>query len=228
MSNKLMRSSDSELAAFLDKVRSLPAATGQGRLIFAMDATASRQPTWDQACHLQGEMFQAASRVGGLSVQLAWYRGMGEFETSDWFSDATSLVHRMTGVQCAGGLTQIGRVLDHAILESRKHRINALVLVGDCVEERPAELYRRGGQLGVLGIPLFVFHEGGEPGAAAVLRELCSISGGAYCRFDQGSAAQLQALLSAVAVYAAGGRAALENFSRQQSGNVKQLVHQLK
>lgn len=228
MANKLVRSSDSEVAAFLEQARSLPVGTGHGRLIFALDATASRQPTWDQACQLQGDMFRAASQVGGLNVQLVWYRGVGEFDASDWFSDATALVNRMTRVACAGGLTQIGRVLDHTVGESRRQRVNALVFVGDCVEESSADLYRRGGRLGVLGIPLFAFHEGGEPGAAAVLRELCSLTSGAYCAFDQGSAAQLKALLSAVAVYAAGGRNALEHFARRQGESVKQLIHQLK
>lgn len=228
MSNQLTPSSATEVAAFLKQVNALPAKMGQGRLIFALDATASRQPTWDQACELQGTMFEAVSQIGGLQVQLVWYRGQGEFKASHWFSTATSLMHCMTGVRCAGGLTQIRRVLDHAARESKYHPINALVFIGDCVEEPPDELYQRGGQLALLGIPLFSFHEGGELGAASVLRELSSLTGGAYCPFDQGSAAQLKALLNAVAVYAAGGRAALEHFSHNQGKIVKQLVHQIK
>jgi hypothetical protein len=228
MSNELTPSSATDVAAFLKQVCALPAKTGQGRLIFALDATASRQPAWDQACELQGAMFEAVSQVGGLQVQLVWYRGQGEFKASRWFATAAPLKQYMVQVRCAGGLTQIQRVLDHAALESKQHPINALVFVGDCVEESPAELYTRGGQLALLGIPVFSFHEGGELGAAAVLRELSSLTGGAYCPFDQGSAAQLKALLSAVAVYATGGRAALEHFSRNQGKIVKQLVHQIK
>lgn len=56
-----------------------PASGRPGRLIFAIDATASRQPSWDRACQLQGEMFLAVRDVGGLAVSLAYYRGFQEF-----------------------------------------------------------------------------------------------------------------------------------------------------
>src|SRR3546814_9870581 len=41
----------------------------RGRLIFAMDATASREPTWDRACRLQGEMFKETAALGGRSEE---------------------------------------------------------------------------------------------------------------------------------------------------------------
>ena len=45
---------------------------GRGRLIFALDATASREPTWDRACRIQGEMFEATAALGGLDIQLVF------------------------------------------------------------------------------------------------------------------------------------------------------------
>ena len=58
-----------EVADFLDKLKRAPVAHtggGRGRLIFALDATASREPTWDRACRIQGEMFEAtAARSAG-------------------------------------------------------------------------------------------------------------------------------------------------------------------
>ena len=44
-------SSDAEVADFLAKVKALDAVAGgeRGRLVFAMDATMSREPTWDMA-----------------------------------------------------------------------------------------------------------------------------------------------------------------------------------
>ena len=81
------------------------------RLIFAIDATASRQPTWEMATKLTAEMFQA---VGGLELQLVYYRGEREFVASRWMSDATSLTAAMSCVRCDAGPTQIGRVLAHA------------------------------------------------------------------------------------------------------------------
>ena len=221
-------SSAHEVADFLSKVAAYPAVnSGQGRLIFALDATASRQPTWDKACHIQGEMFTETANLGGLNIQLVWYRGMGEFDAEPWLNKGADLLQRMNTVFCAGGITQIGRVLNHAIQETRKHRINAVVFVGDCMEEEPKELFGLAGQLGVLGVPVFIFHEGAEPLAAGTFREIAHLSRGAYCSFDAGSAQQLKELLSAVAVYAAGGRKALEDFGHRKGGMALQLTYQV-
>jgi hypothetical protein len=224
-------STDSQIAEFVRQVRSMPAVAtqrGQGRLVFALDATASRQPTWDQACQLQGEMFVETAAIGSLAIQLVWYRGIGEFDAGPWVNDADALLKRMSRVFCAGGLTQIGRVLNHTIQETRRHRINALVFVGDCVEESPDELSGLAGQMGLLGVPAFIFHEGGEPSAARVFREIARLTRGAYCCFDAGSAKQLRDLLSAVAVYAAGGLPALEDFGNRRGGAALHLTHQIK
>ena len=44
-------SSRREINAFLNRVKAAPAVSGgRGRLIFSLDATMSRQPTWDAAC----------------------------------------------------------------------------------------------------------------------------------------------------------------------------------
>lgn len=224
------RSSDAEVAAFLRKVASLPARTqaARGRLIFALDATASRQPTWDRACQLQGEMFAEVAGLGGLAIELVWYRGMGEFAATPWLTQASDLLARMRGVTCRGGLTQLDRVLDHAIHETREQRINALVFVGDCCEESVDRLCEQAGQLGLLGVPAFLFHEGSDPTAALAFREIARLTGGACCAFDAGSARQLRELLAAVAVYAAGGQQALEDFGRRTGGLALRLTHQMR
>jgi hypothetical protein len=115
----------------------------------------------------------------------------------------------MTRVTCAGGYTQIRKVLSHAREEAGRKPVNALVYVGDCMEEDVDDLCGRAGELALLGVPAFLFQEGGDTRAERAFREIARLTKGAYCRFDAGSAAQLQALLSAVAVYAAGGRKAL-------------------
>lgn len=228
MANRLTTSSDSEVVQFLQKAARTPvAAKLSGRLIFALDATASRQPTWDRACQLQGDMFAATADIGGLAVQLVWYRGYGEFQAEPWLSQAADLQRRMTSVQCRGGLTQIGRVLEHATRETRLHRVNALVLVGDCLEEAVDPLCHQAGQLGLLGVPAFVFQEGDDPDATLGFREIARLTRGAYCTFDKGSARQLRELLTAVAVYATGGRPALEEFGRRHGGLARQLTRQL-
>jgi hypothetical protein len=223
-------SSAGQVDAFLKKLAAMPAvrpAGPRGRLIFALDATASRQPTWDQACMIQAQMFQAVGQMGGLDVQLVYYRGFHEFEAFPWLDNAAALTQRMTGVFCLGGRTQIARVLKHAIAETKGKRVNALVFVGDCMEEPADNLCHMAGQLGVLGLPIFLFHEGREPLAAATFQQLARLSGGAYCPFDAGSAQQLTELLRAVAVYAAGGLKALQDYSRNAGGKTLLLTRQL-
>ncbi len=224
------KSSKAAIDAFVERVRSTPAikAGGErGRLIFAMDATASREPSWDRACQIQGEMFSETAALGGLDIQLCYYRGFGEFEASAWLSSAEALLQRMTSVTCRGGYTQIEKVLRQAISETRAKKVQALVFVGDCMEEDVDKLCHLAGQLGVLGVPAFLFHEGAEPGAQRAFKEIARLTRGAYCPFDASSAAQLRDLLSAVAVYAAGGQAALQDFSKARGEVVRRLTRQL-
>ena len=216
--------------AFLQKVAATPvvkSSDAQGRLLFAMDATASREPMWDQACHLQGEMFQQTAKLGGLSVQLCYFRGFAEFHASHWSNSAEALLEKMATVRCLGGHTQIEKVLKHAIKEARQKKLNALVFVGDCVEENVDKLCQLAGQLKLLGVPVFLFHEGNDKQAESAFRQIAQLSGGAYCAFNASSAQQLKALLSAVAVYAAGGKTALSDFSKGAGSLVKQLTQQM-
>ena len=223
------RSSAVEVDAFLDKVKTLAVSEksgARGRLIFAMDATMSRQPTWDMALDLQAGMFTAVQAVGGIDVQLVYFRGFGECRSSKWVKNPESLAKLMTQVSCRGGHTQIGRVLSHAHNETGKTKVNALVYVGDCMEENIDDLSAVAGELGLLGMPAFLFQEGNDATAETAFREIARLTGGAYCRFDAGSAAQLRELLSAVAVYAAGGRKALEDYSGAKRG-ARALLEQL-
>ncbi|MAF49743.1 MAG: VWA domain-containing protein [Rhodospirillales bacterium] len=225
------KSSKDDVQDFLRKVAQTPVrkSSGErGRLIFALDATASREPTWDHACHLQAEMFHETSTLGGLEIQLAFYRGFGEFKATKWTSDPDTLLRQMTGVHCLAGETQIGKVLRHAVSETKKRKVDALVFVGDCVEEDVDKLGAIAGELGILGTPAFLFQEGGDPIAEFAFRQIAKLTNGAYCPFDSGSAKTLRELLRAVAVFAAGGRAALENFAKSEGGAVLQIAHQVK
>jgi hypothetical protein len=210
-----------EVEAFLRQVKSMPAvraAGGRGRLIFALDATASREATWDRACRLQGEMFEAAAGLGGLDVQLVFFRGFNECKASRWLGSADELHRAMSHVSCVGGETQIGRVLAHAQKEARAHKVNALVFVGDAMEEKVDALAQQAGELGLLGVPVFVFKEGGEEIAARAFRQIAKLSGGAYFPFDAASAQQLRQLLGAVAAFAAGGQRALADYGKRAGG----------
>lgn len=224
------KTSPASVDDFLRKVAEMPApaAVGRGRLIFAMDATASRERTWREASRIQEDMFLETARLGGLDVQLVYYRGFNECKASRWLSDADSLLACMRKVDCVGGQTQIGRVLRHCLAATRSQRVNALVFVGDCMEENVDDLCAVAGELGLLGVPVFLFHEGDDQVAARAFAQIAKLTGGACCRFDSSSPAQLKALLGAVAVYAAGGRKALADYGRRQGGIVLQLTHQMK
>jgi hypothetical protein len=220
-----------DVAAFLAKVAAMPKVHkvgAKGRLLFALDATASREPTWDQACKIQGEMFEVTASLGGLEVQMAYYRGFGEFHAGRWAASGNELIKDMTGVRCLAGQTQIHRVLRHAVAETRRKRVGAVVFVGDALEEDIDAIAATAGELGLLGVPVFMFHEGGNARVAQGFKHVATLTKGAYCAFDLSSARMLKELLAAVAVYAAGGRQALADYSKRAGPEVKLLTAQLK
>ena len=223
-------SRSAEVDAFLRDLERAPKPPpgGRGRLIFALDATASREPTWDRACRLQGEMFEATASLGGLDVKLLYYRGFNECKASRWMASAAELHRVMRSVSCIGGETQIERVLAHALAETKKQRVGALIFVGDAMEENVDRLCRLAGELGLNGVPIFLFHEGNNPIAGRAFQEMARLSRGAYLRFDASSAERLKDLLGAIAVYAAGGYRALADYSEKKGGEVLRLTTQLR
>jgi hypothetical protein len=224
-------SARAEIDAFLAQVRTLgPAASGgqRGRLIFALDATMSRQPTWDTACQLQAGMFREAAAIGGLNVQLVYYRGFGECRASGWVAQPDKLAELMSRIDCRGGHSQIGKVIAHAKRETQKTKVQAVVFVGDAMEEKLDELCQSAGELGLLGVPTFMFQEGYDPVAEKAFREIARLTRGAYSRFDPGAAHQLGELLRAAAAYAAGGMRALSDLSARRDPGAIKLIQQMR
>jgi hypothetical protein len=178
---------DSFLADLRQRRRSLvDKPLARGRLIFGLDATASRQPTWDTACQLQAEMFREATAVGGLELQLVFYRGLEECRASKWIANSEQLARTMSQIMCNAGQTQIEKVLTHAQKETKLLRVSALVFVGDAMEESPDTLAHEANTLGRLGVPAFMFQEGHDPITEQAFREMARLSRGAYGRFDPG------------------------------------------
>ncbi|MEX0955996.1 MAG: VWA domain-containing protein [Rhizobiaceae bacterium] len=220
------QSSGSEVDAFVRQARALATpGDGKGRLILALDATMSRQPTWDLACKLQAEMFDTVGKTGGLNVQLVYFRGFGECRASRFVADTGALKDLMISIDCRGGHTQIGKVLSHALKETRREKVNALVYIGDAMEEEVDALAAKAGELGLHGVPIFAFQEGHDASAESALKELARLTRGAWFRFDRSAAATLSRLLSAVAVYATGGLRALEARGRPED---RQMIEHLK
>ena len=220
------RSSSKAIADFLRKADALPARREQAaqRLIFALDATASRQASWNQARALHAEMFEVSENLGGLMVQLCYYRGIGEFYSSPWGRSAGQLHDEMASVECRGGYSQIRTLLKHALRETRQSPVRAVIFIGDAVEESVDQLCGLAGECGLRKMPLFIFQEGFDADVAAVFKRLSQLSGGAYARFDSGSARQLADLLRAVATYVSGGVDALRKL---QDNAARHLLEQL-
>lgn len=225
-----LSSSTDDIDAFLQAVESAPAprpVDGRGRLIFSLDATASRQLTWNRAMALQSDMFVKTRGIGELDVQLVYYRGYAECRASKWLRNADQVISMMRKVTCMAGTTQIGRVLKHAVAEARLAPVQALVFIGDCMEENIDPLGNLAGQCRLLGLPVFIFQEGNDPTASRAFAQLAELSGGAHCRFDESSSQQLGELLNAVAAYAAGGKKALLQLQQHGSRQAGLLLEQL-
>jgi hypothetical protein len=223
------------VAALLEKTR-----RSRGRLIFALDATASREAMWDMASQLQSQMFEEAAKIGGLDVQLVHYRGTDEFHHTAWLGDTQALIREMTAIRCASGATKIAQVLRHIRAENLREKVSAAVFVGDACEEMRGGLYDAAANLNV---PLFLFQEGenlalyidprtgdvrsDDPPQTVenVFRELARLTNGAYGKFNVGAAKQLGELLRAVAAFAVGGIAALAN---QHTDSARKLLGQMK
>jgi hypothetical protein len=200
-----------DLADFLNEVKTEHALAPRGRLIFALDATASRKPAWDMAASLTAGMFREAASAGNLDLQLVFYRGDGECKATSWISDPTRLARIMSTIDCRAGYTQIAKILTHARKEAKLAQVGALVFIGDALEEPVDPLCLGAHELGLLKVPCFMFQEGQDREVETAFRAIANASGGAYGRFDSGAAKQLGELLRAVAAFATGGMKALEN-----------------
>jgi hypothetical protein len=217
--------------AFLARARAVSAPRTHGviqRIMFAIDATASRQPTWDLACELHDELFCEVERLGDVAVQLVYFRGVGEFSASAWLDSPAALRERMLGVACRGGRTQLVRLLRHAVDEVARSPVRTLIYIGDAFEEAERDLLDAAGQLALRRLPVLIFQEGHDPVAGAAFAAVADRTDGAHVQFESGSAAALRDLLSAAVRYATGGRAALEDFARRSARDgARQLLAQL-
>ncbi len=219
------------VASFLEQVRQTPAPherSSRGRLVFALDATMSRQATWDLAQGLQAQMFRTTAALGGLDVQLVYFRGFAECRASRFVADGAGLADLMSKIQVQGGHTQIGKVLRHIREETGRAKVGAFVYVGDAMEEAVDDLAAIAGELGLLGVKGFMFHEGHDQSAGQAFREIARLTGGAYAAFDASAPGKLAGLLSAAAAYAAGGRMALERQAREGGEAAQKLLSQMR
>ncbi len=197
-----------------------PPALARGRLVFALDATASRVPTWAIARDIQAKMFRDVAPVGKLDVQLVYYRGQ-ECRASKWVSSGEQLAHLMDRIGCESGCTQISRVLNHALRESQRTGLQAVIFIGDAMEEPIEVLADAARELGRRGVPIFLFQEGRDTAVRKAFRLLALKSGGAYFEFNPDkprAVEQLAAQLRAVARLAVGDSKPLRAITNTGTG----------
>ena len=216
-----------QIDAFVEAARSVPAPSSgtRGRLIFALDATMSRQATWDLAQSLQGRMFEAAAEVGGLDVQLVYFRGMDECRASSFVSGGQGLAALMSAISVRGGTTQLRKVLVHARDEAKaaQGRRAGLRRRRDGGGDRRSAAGRRANSRSPAS-RRSCSRKAPIPRARRAFQEIARLTGGAYGAFDAGAAARLEALLRAAAAYAAGGRTALEALARATTPHARPLA----
>jgi hypothetical protein len=217
MTTNLPASHAKQVAAFLEKVR-----TVRGRIAWVVDVTMSREETWDAASQLQAEMFSEAAKLGGLEMQVIYFRGVDEVGASVWTSDARELQQMMTSIRCQSGHTKYARAFARVRKEHEREAINAVIVVGDALEETPAALFDA---VTGLGVPFFCFQERTDPEVRRAFEEVARLTKGAYSAFDTGSIPKLRELLQAVAVFATGGLTALADL---RTDSARKLLGQMK
>jgi hypothetical protein len=203
-----------------------PAETGtppRPRLIFAVDATASREPAWAAARGVTDSLVKALP--GALDVALAVHGGSRLHTFTEFTADANALRDRAAGVECTAGMTRLLPILATAL---KRPAVRVVIYIGDVFEENLARGRALADAMGRKGIRLIVLHDTADAGArrdAEVFWDLAKRTGGCVLPFDAGASGRLRELVSAVAVYAVGGEKLLRERSGELPGAVALLEH---
>lgn len=199
------------LTALKAKAKAVRAAS-LPRMIFGLDATASRRDTWTIAQRLQRDLLTMAQEVGQLELQIAFFSGLTNFRHTHWSTDGDELAKLMSEIHCQAGQTQIVRLFDHAIAEATAAptRVKCLLYVGDTMEDNEAQVLARAKTLGDLNVPIFMLYEKGQyNNDEPEYRRIAKASGGAFGEFSEGGIAELRSMLEAIFAYATGGKDAM-------------------
>ncbi len=124
-------------------------ASGGPRLIFAVDATASREPAWTAARRVTDALVKALP--GELDVALAVHGGSRVHTFTAFTKDAATLRDRAAGVACEAGLTRLLPILSASL----KHQaVRVVVYIGDVFEESLNQGRRLADAMGAQGTKL--------------------------------------------------------------------------
>jgi hypothetical protein len=193
------------------------------RLVFAVDATASREPAWAAARQVTDALVKALP--GQLDVALAVHGGSRVHTFTPFTSNAATLRDRAAGVACQAGMTRLLPILSTSL----KHpAVRVVIYIGDVFEESVIQGRRLADNMGQRGTKLIVLHDTADPAArldAEVFWDLAKRTGGCVLPFNASASGRLRELLSAVAVYAVGGETLLQERARDLPGAIALLEH---
>jgi hypothetical protein len=193
------------------------------RLVFAVDATASREPAWAAARKVTDALVKALP--GELDVALAVHGGSRVHTFTAFTSDATTLRDRAAGVTCEAGLTRLLPILSVSL---KQPGVRVVIYIGDVFEESVSQGRRLADAMGAQGAKLIVLHDTADPASrrdVEVFWDLAKRTGGCVLPFDANAPGRLRDLLSAVAVYAVGGEKLLRQRRHELPGAVALLEH---
>jgi hypothetical protein len=206
------------LARAVDRYKERAALKRGVRIGFLVDATASRENTWEQAQTIQAKMFRSASGLRALKLRLVYFGG-NRLTKLNWNDNARNIAAHMAEVRCHSGLTQIIPGLQAFIDEKPENRADAIILIGDCFEEDAATAAKTAALLKAKGIKVFSFIEGEDWTAHSVFKTLATVTGGKFAKF--GNELPLDDLCEGVALMTSGGEKAL---TRLKNDKVRLLL----
>ena len=148
----------------------------RARLVFAVDATASRSAAWEAAKQLTDILFEAIP--GKLDVALAVHGGGRVHTFTAFTADAGRLRDMAMGIRCRSGDTRLIDILARAVREKPK----VVVYIGDCFEESQREAVSVAEQLKAQGTRVIFLRDGNDRTAARVFPKLAALTGGAVLR----------------------------------------------
>jgi hypothetical protein len=198
------------------RLSSTNAAPGRPRLIFGFDATASREPAWAMARQVTDALVRALP--GELDVALAVHGGSRLHTFTPFTANPNTLRDRAASISCIPGRTQLLSILSRSFAAPG---VRVVIYIGDVYEESPGRGRQIADAMGRAGIKLIVLHDVADWTArrdAELFLDLARRTGGCVLPFDANAPIRLRELLAAVAVYAVGGEALLEEKRDQLPG----------
>lgn len=181
---------------------------------FIIDATASRQDTWDTAQKTQAAMLSELANgfADRVTIELVTFGG----DVLNAPTQAVSHIDaakRLAEVECKAGSTQFIDALQ-PFVERKDNRTKSIIIVGDFFEENIETVYDVARKLAQKKIKIFTFQEGhyDNDDTETFFRELARITGGAYAKF--GSPVQLSKLCADVIDLTLGGCNALRALNK--------------